>query len=318
MIQKFHAFIPNQNRSRGIWKRLKSVLFLLQIRRNKMTRSWEYAVRTKELNPIDDEMFRKMAEDQGFCEEILRVILRDDSLKIEKLIPQNEIKNLQGRSVILDAVCFMRGGFYCHVEVQKKNDDDHARRVRYNGASLTANITDPGIKFEQIPDVYIVYISKSDIFDSHLTLCHVDSVIRETGEVVDDGLYRVFVNATIKDGSDVSKLMDVFTEDDTYDFEKFPKTSERKRRFKVGEEGQREVSETMERICREIAEEIAVEMAEEKAKEMAEEKAKEMAEEKAEEKAKEIAKQLLDVLDIATIAVKTGLKEDEVRALQVK
>ena len=30
-----------------------------------MTRSWEYAVRTKELNPIDDEMFRKMAEDQG-------------------------------------------------------------------------------------------------------------------------------------------------------------------------------------------------------------------------------------------------------------
>jgi hypothetical protein len=35
----------------------------------------------KKLNPIDDLMFRKMAEDKEFCQEILRVILKDNQLQ---------------------------------------------------------------------------------------------------------------------------------------------------------------------------------------------------------------------------------------------
>ena len=34
------------------------------------------------LNPIDDLMFRKMAEHKEFCEEILRVILGDYELVV--------------------------------------------------------------------------------------------------------------------------------------------------------------------------------------------------------------------------------------------
>jgi hypothetical protein len=54
----------------------------------------------KKLNPIDDPMFRKMAEDKEFCEEILRVILEDDALTVIESIPQWTGTNLQGRSVI--------------------------------------------------------------------------------------------------------------------------------------------------------------------------------------------------------------------------
>ena len=106
-----------------------------------MKKSWEYAERTKLMNPIDDEFFRKMAEDVEFCQEILQVILEDHELTVEEVIPQNAIKNLQGRSVVVDALCRMQGGHYCHVEVQKSNDDDHKRRVRYNSSCITANIS---------------------------------------------------------------------------------------------------------------------------------------------------------------------------------
>ena len=41
-------------------------------------KSWKYAERTKMLNPIDDEFFRKMAEDEDFCQEVLQVILQDE------------------------------------------------------------------------------------------------------------------------------------------------------------------------------------------------------------------------------------------------
>ena len=48
-------------------------------------------------------MFRKMAEDTEFCQEILRVILEDNQLIVLESTPQWTGANLQGRSVILDA-----------------------------------------------------------------------------------------------------------------------------------------------------------------------------------------------------------------------
>ena len=73
-------------------------------------------------------------------------------------------------------------------------------------------------------------------------------MIRETKEVVDDGLYRIFVNATVKDGSDVSELMDIFTTSDKYNYDKFPKTSARKYTFKERKEGQQEMSDIVREI----------------------------------------------------------------------
>jgi hypothetical protein len=55
----------------------------------------------KKLNPLDDLMFRKMAEDKEFCQEILRVILEDDKLIVLETVPQWVGTNLQGRSIIL-------------------------------------------------------------------------------------------------------------------------------------------------------------------------------------------------------------------------
>lgn len=132
----------------------------------------------KKLNPIDDLMFRKMAEDKEFCQEILRVILEDDQLIVLESIPQWVGANLQGRSVILDAKCVKGDGTQIDIEVQKADDDDHQRRVRYNGAILTTNISDPGIRFEKVPDVCVIFISKFDMFESNFALYHIDRVVR--------------------------------------------------------------------------------------------------------------------------------------------
>ena len=112
----------------------------------------------KKLNPIDDLMFRKMAEDKGFCEEILRVMLEDRNLSVLEAVPQWSGTNLQGRSVILDAKCVKGDGTQVDVEVQNADDDDHQRRVRYNGAILTTNVADPGSKFRNVPDLSLIHI----------------------------------------------------------------------------------------------------------------------------------------------------------------
>ena len=202
----------------------------------------------KLLNPIDDLMFCKMAEHKDFCEEILRVILEDDRLTVLEAIPQWQGKNLTGRSVVLDAKCVTGDGRQINIEVQKADDDNHLKRARYNAAVLTTNISETGKRFEFIPDVCIVFISKFDIFDSGLPLYHIDKVVRETGQVIEDGLTEIFVNTVNYDGSKPSRLMKLFTENDAYSNDEFPVTSELKSRLKSSEGGSRTMNEILEKL----------------------------------------------------------------------
>ena len=202
----------------------------------------------KLLNPIDDLMFCKMAEHKEFCEEILRVILEDDGLTVIESIPQWQGKNLTGRSVVLDAKCVTGDGRHINIEVQKSDDDNHLKRARYNAAVLTTNISETGKKFEFIPDVCIVFISKFDIFDGGLPLYHIDKVVRETGQVIEDGLTEIFVNTVNYDGSKPARLMKLFTENDAYSNDEFPVTSELKSRLKSTEGGSRAMNEILEKL----------------------------------------------------------------------
>ena len=156
--------------------------------------------------------------------------------------------------MILDAHCKLGDGREIDIEVQKANDDNHQKRVRYNGSVLTANIMDPSEKFENVPDVCVVFISRFDMFKDGIPLYHVDRVVRETGKVVDNGFEEIYVNAAVKDSSDVSELMDVFVSDNVYN-DKFPLTSAGKRRYKETEEGQEIMCEIMERLNTEAREE---------------------------------------------------------------
>ena len=202
------------------------------------------------LNPIDDLMFRKMAEDQAFCQEILQVLLEDPDLVVVENRPQWPGTNLQGRSVILDALCRLGSGVETDIEVQKSDDENHQKRVRYNGAVLTANITDPGTKFENVPDVCVLFISKSDFFKQHHTVYHVDRVLREADKRVYNGFTEVYVNAAVKDGSRASRLMTVFTDSDAYS-EEFPETSAQKSIYKKTEGGIQAMCDVVKDLAKE-------------------------------------------------------------------
>lgn len=201
----------------------------------------------KRLNPIDDIFFQVMAEDKLVCQEILQTILEDPELIVLHVTPQRDLKNLQGRSVRLDAECILGNGKHADVEVQRSDNDDHQRRVRYNASCLTTNITDPGTKFQHVPDVIMVYISEFDLFGEGYTTYHVDRILRETGETVENGMTEIYVNADVDDGSHTADLMEVFTNDASYDREKFPHVSEQKWYLKNEPEGVDRMSSIMEK-----------------------------------------------------------------------
>ena len=277
------------------------------------------------LNPIDDLMFRKMAEHKEFCEEILRVILGDQKLVVTDNMQQFDLKNLQGRSVVLDAKCITGDGRYINIEVQKANDDNHLKRVRYNASVLTANVTETGKQFEFVPDICIIFISAFDLFKGNLPLYHVVKTVKETGQVIEDGLNEVYVNAAVDDGSKLAKLMKVFTKNDVYDEADFPVTSEIKARFKKDEGGTVKMDATLQKWMQE-SEEIGEKRGEKRGREegmmLGKEEGMMLGKEEGimlgkKEGAKMIAKTMIDEgLPIELIMRYTGLSEDVVVALQ--
>lgn len=145
-------------------------------------------------------------------------------------------RNLFGRSVRLDALCTLGNGTKCNIEVQRADNDNHVRRARFNASNITVKYSNPGDRFEDVIELYIVYISEFDVLKKGKTVYHIDKVIRETGTTVDDGLHEIFVNTAVDDGSDISKLMSCFVKKEVHN-PKFPKLSEEVTRLKTTEGG---------------------------------------------------------------------------------
>ena len=190
----------------------------------------------KNFRPIDDTFFEVLADDIGVCQEMLRIILEDEKLIVKDVIVQSSERNLYGRSVRLDALCILGNGKKCNVEVQRSNKDHHLKRVRFNASVITVRDSQTDDKFEETIDLIVVHISEFDIFKRGRVIYHVDSVIRETQEKVDDGLERVFVNTTVKDETSISEYMGCFQQKEI-DNAKFPKLTNRVHYLKHEEGG---------------------------------------------------------------------------------
>lgn len=158
-----------------------------------------------------------VAKDKDAVEDILRIILYDPELVVTRLVPQNSVKNLYGRSVRLDALCVTGDGRHIDVEIQKEDKDNHVKRVRYNAACITANVSEPGENYENVNDVYVIYISKFDVFHRRRRLYHVERSFYHKGEFVpiQDEEHLIYANASKEvdaeaEDDDVAELMEFF------------------------------------------------------------------------------------------------------------
>lgn len=210
----------------------------------------------KQLKPIDDAFFEVLIRYPEVCEEMLRVILEEPNLKVISVTPQNSIKNLHGKSVRLDALCQMNDETFCNIEVQKSDNDNHVKRVRYNASCVTANIEDPGESYENVPDLYMVYISRFDMFNAGKTIYHVEKTISETGQKVDDGIHEIYVNTKINDGTTIAELMQCL-EQENVDNKKFPCLTAKVKQYKETEEGVSTMCELIEQYARDHVKEFA-------------------------------------------------------------
>lgn len=210
------------------------------------------------MSGIKDIFFERLINDPGVCEEFLQTILKMPKLKIkpETLIPQKDIKFIANRSVRVDAYVedIKDKGF--NVEVQRADNCNHRKRARYNASALTVYRTYPSDEFDNVQDLYIIYLTENDFLHKGKTIYHAEMIIKETGEVLNDGLHEIFINTECDDGSKIARLMKLFKQTEVDDSE-FPNYTRRFNEVKNNPEEEKAMCKEIEAYAEKKARAVA-------------------------------------------------------------
>ncbi len=198
---------------------------------------------------IDDSFMCKVFEDRKCAEFLLHIILDRDDLTVQEVKSQYEIKNLQGRSIRLDVLAKDDKGKYYNIEIQRSDKGAVAQRARYNSSLIDANITEPGEKYENLNENYVIFITENDVLKRNLPIYHAERVILETFEPLNDGSHIIYVNSQARDETKLGQLMRDFYCTDADDI-KSPVLSERVRYFKEDEKGANNMCRAIEELCK--------------------------------------------------------------------
>lgn len=141
-----------------------------------------------------------------------------------------------------------------NVEIQRAETIDHARRTRFYGAMIDSEYLAKGKTYAELPDVYVIYISETDLWKAGCTTYPVEKYLGSTMIPYDDGQHILYINAAVDDGSETAKLMKYFKTADPEDMGQGD-LSKRVHYLKCEEGGFWEMCEVAEKIYKEGREE---------------------------------------------------------------
>ena len=187
----------------------------------------------RQLRPIDDCFFEVMMEDPDACEELLQVVLENPLLRIKKetVSGQKSIRIIGKRSIRVDAYAEGNEHTVFNIEIQRADNENNVKRVRYNASVITVNRSEPGDLFEQVQELFVIYIADFDVLRNGRTISHAEMTCVETGVALNDGLHEIFVTTIGKDNNKIARLMREYKNPDMNNPE-FPKQSKRVQEMK--------------------------------------------------------------------------------------
>ena len=167
--------------------------------------------RIKRFRLMDDVFLTKCFEDNTESTQfVLRIILNKPDLVVLDVHTQVFVANLLNRSVKLDVVATDSEGRKINVEVQREDKGAGKRRARYNASMMDASFLEKGTDFDQLPEVYVIFITENDVLRQNKPLYEIERCILGTGERFGDGSHILYVNGAYRDETPLGKLMHDF------------------------------------------------------------------------------------------------------------
>ena len=216
------------------------------------------------LTLMDDIFMNKVFEnDTQRTALLLRIILKNDKIKVIKAVTQQKLKNLSGHDLQLDILAQEENGRLFNVEVQNRSSGAAARRARYHLSLLDTHSLPKGEVYDKLPDNYVIFITQYDVLKGGLPIYHINRKIEENNVAFADGSHIIYVNNKIKDNTPLGRLMHDFNCSNPNDMY-YPELAEKARYFKETEKGLTNMGDVFEKLLAKREKEAAMKAAKEK------------------------------------------------------
>ena len=159
----------------------------------------------KNFTLMSDIFMRNVFKQRECLEYVLQVIMEKQDLKVIEQIIQKDYKNLQGRSAIMD--CVARDSKQFDVEIQQDNEGASPKRARYHSGLMDMNTLNPGQDFDELPESYVIFITRDDILGYDFPIYHIDRHIKEADDSFQDEAHIIYVNSRKQEDTELGRLM---------------------------------------------------------------------------------------------------------------
>ena len=206
-------------------------------------------------NLTSDLFAGKVFEDTGACQELCRILLKDEHIALRNVKTQYVIRNLENHSVELDILAEEISGNLINVELQMYKEPAPFKRTRYYLSSIDMSILEKGRPYYELPDVTVVYISQEDFIGGKRGY-YVKNRSEDDLEIPacpDNGQYENYFNLEYPtDDAKINELLGYLKNSDPfYQTKNFPRIVERVKYFKVQKEGVSIMCEIADKIRQE-------------------------------------------------------------------
>lgn len=160
----------------------------------------------QDLTLLDRFLFAEVMEDPKTFENILSIILGEDISIKGRPQSEHESRTLPlKRQVRLDVWAEDETDAVYNIEAQKENTKNLPHRSRFYQALIDSKLLDPGeVDFSNMKDCYTIIIAPFDLFGRGLYQYTFQMTCAETGQPLEDGATRIFLNTHGKNSEDIS------------------------------------------------------------------------------------------------------------------
>ncbi len=145
------------------------------------------------------------------CQYCLRILTGIKDLFVLDVRSQERFFNIESGDAILDIVAEDTKGRKYNIEIQRADALDHKRRIRPYRAEMDSSILQKGTAVDALPDLYVIYLSETDLWCSGLAWDRVVQSFDRSKSSYDDGCHIIFANAEVaEDNDEISRLMQYF------------------------------------------------------------------------------------------------------------
>lgn len=167
-----------------------------------------------QFNLMDDDFFSVVMTNKEACQFVIRTLTGIEDLTVIDVKTQYSIRNLGGHSVILDCYAEDSNHKIHNIEIQVKNNDNQPKRVRYYRTAIDFSIMEKGCSYEELPDVYMIFISAFDMFGLGRNHYEGEKRLKNSDYIIDDGVHELYFNTAVDDGTPLSELLQYFKKSD--------------------------------------------------------------------------------------------------------